>query len=117
MLLDGLVVDVGAVGGAQVPHQQGLARIDDLGVVPRDRFLVDLDLALGGATHHHRLTVQVVFLAQLVAIDDDQTGLFAERSVCDTADRRDDSFGPDMVGIRSVVGVKGLAWQGVGTEA
>ena len=46
VLVDHLVVDVGAVGRPHVAQHDRVAGVDDLAVVARDRFLIDLDVGL-----------------------------------------------------------------------
>ena len=105
VLVDGLVVDVGAVRGSQIANQDRLARVHDLRVIARDRFLIDLDVALRRASDHQRCRVQIELLAQLHAVDDDQAGFLARRFIRQATDAGDDRLRPDMVRFGGVVGV------------
>ena len=108
VLVDRLVVDVGAVGRAEIADQDRLAGVDDLRVIARDRFLIDLDVALRRSADHQRRRVEVVLLAQLGAVDHDQAGLLARRLLGDAADAGDDRLRPDVVRFRGVVGIAGM---------
>ena len=109
VLVDQLVVDVGAVGRAQVADQDRLAGVDDLGVVARDRLLIDLDVALRRPPDDQRRpSSRLYFLPSSEAVDDDQAGLFAGGLLGDAADAGDDGLRPDMVRFGRVVRISGV---------
>ncbi len=103
VFVDQLVVDVRAVRRSEIADQDRLARVHDLRVIARDRFLIDLDVAFRRPPDHQRRRVQVVLLAQLHAVDDDEARLLARRLLGQTADAGDDSLRPDMVRFRRVI--------------
>jgi hypothetical protein len=97
VFVDGLVVDVGAVGRAEIADQDRLAGVDDLGVVAGDRLLVNLYIAFRRPPHDQRAGVEVVLLAELVSINHHQACFLAYRPLGDAADGGDHCLGPDVV--------------------
>ena len=92
VLVDHLVVDVGAVGRPHVAQHDRVAGVDDLAVVARHRFLIDLDVGLRRPADDDLRPVEVELLAELEAVDDDQARLLGDRPVADLRDRGDDGL-------------------------
>ena len=94
VLVDELIVDVGAVGRAEVAQDDRLAGVDDLGVVARHRLLIDLHVRLRRAADDDVGVLEVVLAAELQAVDDDEAGVLADRLLRDLRDDGDDRLGP-----------------------